>query len=352
MAEQIRLPKLGESMKEGLVLKVLVRPGDKVKAGDSVFEVETNKATFELESPADGFVKKILVSEDQTVPVHTAMMLIGAEDEQITQGYIDSLKAGAGSLPSAKTGPEPAAEDKDISRLLGGVILKQARGFGEKIALSERQVSAGAAALRSKLHIPCFYLNTKADVTRLCELQTELNEAQDARILLDDLIIKAVGLGLKSFPVMRGQLGKDSILLAEKIDVSLAVEGFDGPIRVIIKDADSKRVSEIADSREKLVSRAKTSGLSDKDRQGGCITVSNLGKFGINIFIPIVVPGQCSILGVGKVADSYVPVGKAIEVRKLLNLTLAVDHKIAGGAEAAQFLDFVKKMLENANDLV
>lgn len=349
MAEQIRLPKLGESMKEGLVLKILVRIDDKVKAGDSVFEVETNKATFELESPVDGFVKKILVSEDQTVQLHTAMMLIGAEDEQITQDYIDSLKSGAGS---AKTVPEPAAEDKDVSSLRGGVVLKQARGFGEKIALSERQVSAGAAALQSKLRIPCFYLNTRADVTGLCELQAELNEAQDARILLDDLIIKAVGLGLKSFPVMRGQLGKDSILLAEKIDVSLAVEGFDEPIRVIIKDADSKGVSEIAACREKLVSRAKTSGLSDKDRQGGCITVINLGKFGINIFIPIVVPGQCSILGVGKIADSYVPVGKDIEVRKLLNLTLAVDHKVAGGAEAAQFLDFVKKMLENANDLV
>lgn len=349
MAEQIRLPKLGESMKEGLVLKILVQTGEEVKTGDSVFEVDTNKATFELESPVDGFVKKILVSEDQTVPIHTAMMLIGAKDEQITQEYINSLK---GDGVPAKTGPEWSEEEREVSRPREGVVLKQASGFGETIALSERQVSAGVAALQSKHQIPCFYLNTIVDITGLCELQAELNKAQDARIMLDDLIIKAAGLGLKSFPVMRGQLGKDSILLADKIDVSLTTEGSDGPIRVVIKDADSKRVSEIAVCREKLVSRAQKSSLSDKDQQGGCITVSNLGKFGINIFIPIVVPGQCSILGVGKVTDSYTPVGKNIEVRKLLNLTLAVDHKVAGGAEAAQFLDFVKKMLENAKDLV
>ncbi len=343
MAEQIRLPKLGESMKDGLVLKVLVRTGDKVKAGDGVFEVETNKATFELESPVDGFIKKILVSENQTVPVHTAMMLIGAEDEDI-----GSLNVG----DSAITKMEPAAVEMEVSSPRGGVVMKQASGFGETIALSESQLSAGAAALQSKLHIPCFYLNTRADVTELCELQAELNKDKDARIMLDDLIIKAVGLGLKAFPVMRGQLGKDSILLAEKVDVSLAVEGSDGPTRAIIEDADSKTVSQIAARREKLVSQAKKSGLSDKERQGSCITVTNLGKFGINIFIPIVVPGQCSILGVGKVADSFLPVGKDIKVRKLLNLTLAVDHKVAGGAEAAQFLDFVKKILENAKDFV
>lgn len=348
MAEQVRLPKLGESMEDGLVLKVLVRTGDEVKAGDSIFEMETNKATFELESPVDGFVKKILVSEDQTVPVHTAMMLIGTEDEEITDEYIDSLSAG----DSAITKMETASVEMEVSSPCGGVVMKQADGFGETIALSERQISAGAEALQSKLHIPCFYLNTRADVTELCELQAELNKAEDARIILNDLIIKAVGLGLKSFPVMRGQLGKDSILLAKKINVSLAIEGSDGPERIIIEDAGNKTVSQIAARREKLVSQAKTSSLSDKDRQGGCITVTDLGEFGINIFIPIVVPGQCSIIGIGKVADSFVPVGKDIKVRKIINLTLAVDHKVAGGAEAAQFLDFVKKMLENTNDLV
>jgi pyruvate dehydrogenase E2 component (dihydrolipoamide acetyltransferase) len=141
-------------------------------------------------------------------------------------------------------------------------------------------------------------------------------------------------------------------LVAEKTNVWLTVPGDEGPVRVLIENAESLGIAEVAGFREKLTTRLGEGKLSEKDLHEGGLTISDLGEFGINMFIPIVVPGQCSILGVGKVAQRCVPAGDGVEVREMMNLTIAVDHKVANGAEAAGFLDFIKKMLENSNNLV
>ena len=112
---------------------------------------------------------------------------------------------------------------------------------------------------------------------------------------------------------------------------------------------NKKDIKQIATYSLALIDRAKSNKLAPTDVEGGCITVSNLGAFGIDNFIPIVVPGQCSILGVGQISDTCVPDDGNIMVRKLMNMTLSIDHKVANGAYAAQFLDFVRKMLEDAS---
>ena len=113
------------------------------------------------------------------------------------------------------------------------------------------------------------------------------------------------------------------------------------------KTYNKKNVRQIARDSQALIERAKNDKLDLSDLEGGCITVSNLGAFGIESFIPIVVPGQCSILGIGRITDTCVPDNGNILIRKLMNMTLSADHKVANGAYAAQFLDFVKKMLED-----
>ncbi len=200
--------------------------------------------------------------------------------------------------------------------------------------------------LQSKREIPCFYLAVKTDVTELVKLRNKLNKNKDMKISYNDFIIKAVAIGLEKFPIMTGQLAGESIKLAGAINIGLAITVPGGLVAPILKDVNKKDIIQIARDSKALVEKARSNKLAPTDLEGGCITVSNLGAFGIESFIPIVVPGQCSILGIGKITDTCVPESGNIMIRKLMSMTLSVDHKVTNGAYAAQFLDFVRKLLE------
>jgi pyruvate dehydrogenase E2 component (dihydrolipoamide acetyltransferase) len=176
-----------------------------------------------------------------------------------------------------------------------------------------------------------------------------MNEAGDVKVAYNDFIIKAAATGLEKYPIMTGQLAGDAIKLAETINIGLAISVPDGLVAPILKDVNKKGVRQIARDGQALVEKARSNKLAPTDLEGGCITVSNLGAFGIDNFIPIVVPGQCSILGVGRITDTCIPDNGGIAIRKLMNMTLSVDHKVANGAYAAQFLDFVRKQLEDTS---
>jgi len=140
------------------------------------------------------------------------------------------------------------------------------------------------------------------------------------------------------------------IRLADSINIGLAVSVPAGLIVPVIKDAHKKNVTQIARDTTELVEKAASNKLLLTDLEDACITVSNLGPFGIESFVPIVVPGQCSILGVGCITDTCLPDNGNIVIRKLMNMTLSVDHRITNGAYAAQFLDFVRKLLEDTSN--
>jgi pyruvate dehydrogenase E2 component (dihydrolipoamide acetyltransferase) len=393
MAREIRLPQLGETMKEGTVVNCLVKVGDEVKRGDVIFEIETDKATLEMESPADGFVKHILAEVNQTLLVGTPILVLGEKDEQVPQSFIDSLKAAAPAASAAVAPPaaEPVKVEPQVSKPAGrvmasprakklaeelGVDLTNLTGtgpggkiteedikktaaskparpvageikLGDTIAINRLQKITAERMLKSKREIPCFYLTVKADVTELVKLRTKLNETSDVKISYNDFIMKAVATGLEKFPIMTGQLAGDAIKLADAIHVGLAIAVPDGLVAPVVKDVNKKDIKQIARDSLALIERARNNRLSPTDLEGGCITVSNLGALGIDSFIPIVVPGQCSILGIGQITDTCVPEDSKILVRKLMNMTLSVDHKVTNGAYAAQFLDFVRKLLED-----
>ena len=397
-------------MEEGTIVSCLVKVGDEVKKGDVIFEIETDKATLEMESPADGFVKHILAETDQTLPVGTPVLVLGDKDEKVPQSFVDSLTVTAPAAAVAEAAPvAPAAEPAKLEpsppkgppgkvlasprakKLAGelGVDLATVTGTGPAGKITEQDVRNAAAAkpaapvapaevklgatiplsriqkitaermLRSKREIPCFYLTVKADVTDLVALRTKLNETSDVKISYNDFIIKAVATGLEKYPIMTGQLAGDTIRLAEAINIGLAISVPGGLVAPILKDVNKKDVKQIARDSKALIERARSNKLAPTDLEGGCITVSNLGALGIDNFIPIVVPGQCSILGIGRITDTCVPdSGKEpasrepnILVRKLMNMTLSVDHKVANGAYAAQFLDFVRRVLEDTEQV-
>jgi pyruvate dehydrogenase E2 component (dihydrolipoamide acetyltransferase) len=404
MAREVRLPQLGQTMEEGTIINCLVKVGDEVKKGDVIFEIETDKATLEMESPADGFVKHILVETDQTLPVGAPVLVLGEKDEEVPQSFVDSLqgvapaaavaeaapaapaaelakpepsppKGGAAKVmasPRAKklaqqlsvdlaavtgTGPAGRITEEDVKKAAASKPAKAAEveaagpevKLGATIPLSRIQKITAERMLKSKREIPCFYLTVKADVTDLVVLRTKLNETSDVKISYNDFIMKAVATGLEKYPIMTGQLVGDSIQLAEAINIGLAISVPGGLVAPIVKDVNKKDVKQIAGDSTALIERARSNKLAPTDLEGGCITISNLGAFGIESFIPIVVPGQCSILGIGQITDTCVPDDGNILVRKLMNMTLSVDHKVTNGAYAAQFLDFVRKLLEDTS---
>jgi len=395
MAKEVRLPQLGQTMEEGTVVNCLVKIGDEVKKGDVIFEVETDKATLEVESPAEGFVKYILVEEGQTLLVAEPMLVLGKKDEDVPQSFVDSL-AAAQSVAEPAAGvsvPEPVQQVKpaekpakviasprakklatelgvDIAAVTGsgpgGKIteqdVKDAAGkapvkksgkveikLGAVIPINKLQKITAERMLKSKREIPCFYLNIRADVTDLVELRTKMNAEGDGKVAYNDFIISAVAAGLEKFPVMTGQLDGEHLVLADSINIGLAVDSPQGLIVPVVKNANKKNIRDIAVCTAELIEKAKAEKLALTDLEGGCITVSNLGAFGIDSFIPIVIPGQCSILGIGQIADTYVPNDGGTDIRKMMCLTLSVDHKVANGAYAAQFLDYVKKQLEDVS---
>jgi len=403
MAKEIRLPQLGQTMEEGTVVDCRVKVGDEVKKGDVIFEIETDKATLEMESPAEGYVKHILVELDQTLPVGAPILVLGGKDEQVPKSFIDSLKTGETAIPKAygfEAATQPSVETRatsderqkvmasprakklaeqlgvDLATITGtgpaGRITEQdvkeasdtrkrlAPGFmpgaqevklGQTIPLNRIQKITAERMLKSKREIPCFYLTVRADVTDLVELRAKMNETGDVKISYNDFIMKAVSIGLEKYPIMTGQLDGDTIKLAEVIHIGLAIAVPDGLVAPMVKDVNKKDIKQIARDSQVLIEKARSNKLAPTDLEGGCITVSNLGAFGIENFIPIVVPGQCSILGIGKITDTCVPDDDNILVRKLMSMTLSVDHKVTNGAYAAQFLDFVRKLLEDPSQI-
>jgi pyruvate dehydrogenase E2 component (dihydrolipoamide acetyltransferase) len=253
------------------------------------------------------------------------------------------------------TGPAGKISEQDVKEAAASKPAKPAPAapvevkLGATVPLNRLQKITAERMLKSKREIPCFYLTVKADVTDLVKLRTKLNETGDVKISYNDFIIKAVATGLEKYPIMTGQLEGQAIKLAQAIHIGLAISVPDGLVAPILKDVNKKDVKQIARDSQALVERARSNKLAPTDLEGGCITVTNLGAFGIDNFIPIVVPGQCSILGIGQITDTCVPDNGNIMVRKLMNMTLSVDHKVANGAYAAQFLDFVRKLLEDAS---
>jgi pyruvate dehydrogenase E2 component (dihydrolipoamide acetyltransferase) len=422
MAREVRLPQLGQTMEEGTIVNCLIKVGDELKKGDVIFEIETDKATLEMESPAEGFVKYVLAETDQTLPVGAPLLVVGDKDEDVPQSFVDSLKDAVGAPTTttpAPAAPAPAAESalpapiaeptpappatepieppaeaklperikaspraKKLAEQLGvnlatvtgtgpaGRITEQdvkqatppkpakpapvqktesSPKLGTTLPLNRLQKITGQRMVQSKHEIPCFYLSVKADVTDLVKFRFKLNKTSDVKVAYNDFIMRAVAMGLEKFPIMTGQLAGETIQLADSIGVGLAISVPGGLVAPIVKDVNNKDVRQIARDSKALIEKARSNKLAPTDLEGGCITVSNLGAFEIESFIPIVVPGQCSILGIGKISKTCVPESGNIMIRKLMSMVLSIDHKVTNGAYAAEFLDYVRKLLEDTS---
>jgi pyruvate dehydrogenase E2 component (dihydrolipoyllysine-residue acetyltransferase) len=344
MAKYFTLPKYSKLMEEAMIIEVFVAEGDLVKKGDSIIHIETDKASLDIESPFEGYINKILVKSGRIIPVDTALIIYGDKQEKPSKDLIKKLTTENAELLDnylkkqyKETPPAPASLDDSAPASLSG----------KKVPLSRLGKITAKKMLQSKATIPCFYLNTKADVTELVDFREKLNATSKIKVSFNDLIMYAAGIALQKYTVMTGQLTGDYITLADTVSIGMAVSVDDGLVVPVVKDVPGKSLNEIAVCSSDLIAKAKADSLSPDEIEGACITISNLGAFGIDSFIPVVLPGQCSIIGVGRIADACVSYNRAPAVRKIMNLNLSVDHKVVNGADASQFLDMLRKLLEN-----
>ena len=395
MINKVVMPKTGQTMETGTIVSWKAQVGDTVKKGDILLEIETDKATLEIEAFHSGQLKAIVAEEGREVPIEAVIALIGDESDTVDDGLIASL-SGQGVAPQtssatptsepAQASTAPASTGKvkisprakklaeklgvDITQLPGtgngGRIVEKdvhqaGDGQPQAAAASPAPVPAGQGEfvpanrlrkltaekmIQSKQQIPCFYLNVKADVTDLFDRRQKANRTAAAKISFNDYIINAIGQALVKHPHMTGQWTGDGIKLAESFGVGLAISSSDGLVAPVVQNVETKSLEDIAVATQDLIDKAQTNKLAPTDLEGASITLSNLGMMGIDEFIPIVVPGQASILGVGRINDQCVPQMGGMRVQKIMSMTLSVDHRVVDGVYAAQFLNEIVGILE------
>ena len=426
MATYIEMPKLSDTMTEGTLVKWLVSEGDTISPGDSIAEIETDKATMEMEAFDGGTLGKIYIQEGGKVPLGTALGVLvedGEEPPEAPKGgapeTTPSAEADHGesddSTEQEATGEEgkegdstgnPApprtsggrikasplarkiAEQKgiDLSQVIGGgpggrIVRADVENFQPPAASSSPAASASVPAaqlvaatpaatgdqrlelsgmrsviaerlLTSKTTIPHFYLNIELDAAPLMAFRKQINQANEAtdghRYTVNDFIMKAAVSAAVAEPRVNASFAGDAIIQYGDIHLSVAVAIDDGLVTPVIRQAQYKNLQELSNEIKDLATRARSKKLSPDEMQGGTITISNLGAYGIDSFAAIINPPQAIILSIGGIVNKPVvnDAGEVVPGQRMW-VGLSGDHRVVDGAVGALYLAEFRKLLEN-----
>ena len=385
MIKEIIMPKLGQTVEESTVGKWLKKEGDKVEKGDVLLEITTDKATLEVESFANGVLRKIVHKDGDIVPVLTVIGYIaGSMDEEIPERpekefheeekeeEETSAKEPVSEVQD-KSGIEEVrvkisplakklAKEKgvDITRVNGtgpgGRIVKEdilAFGEAEKIVAKTIPLSGLRKVIAQRLQeskqtIPHFYLSTEIDMTECVKARAE----KSPKPAFDDIIIKASALAISENPEMNSSFKGDSIEIVGDINIGLAVAVDDGLVVPVIRNADKLAISDISKKRDELVRKARERKLLPSDYEGGTFTISNLGMFEIDNFSAIINPPQSAILAIGRIKQKPVIIDGNIGIRSMMQVTASFDHRCIDGVLGAKFLQKLKYYLEDPKTLI
>ncbi len=384
------LPKLGLTMDEGNLVAWLKKEGDHVEAGEVLFEVETDKATMEVESPVAGYVRRLLVAAGQTVPVTQVIALISDTAEEpvaVPSGASAAAEPAAAGQPApveAATPSATAARSDEERVAASPAARKRARELGVDLAslrparggrISIEDVEAAAAATAgapapaharpstgtaeaapaplsrmrraiaermtmSFRDVPQFSVSVDVDMTAASAARTA------AGVSYADVLIWAVARTLRDHPRLAMRYDPDGLITAEGIHVGIAVALDEGLLVPVLRDADTKDLALISSERIALQDGARAGKLPVEALVGAAFTISNLGQQGVDRFTAIVNPPEAAILAVGRVRDMVVARAGAAAVAPVVTLTLSVDHRVVDGAPAAAFLADLAGRLE------
>ncbi len=405
MVTTMIMQRMSVAMEYGVILKWLKKEGDKVKQGDPIVEIFGEKNEFELESPADGVLLKILCDVDDEIPISEPIAIIGKKGEKIPDvmprklnqavGVAPTVTTPTSSIPTPKTAEivkptQPPTETRMPSGKIKasprakkkaremGIDLALVVGSGQGGRIVEKDVLAiQTSALttvsddRKVKHVatltplrrtiarrmtqssqhPHITMITEIDMTEVEELRDEINvqveKKHGIRISFNDIIVKAVADTLGRFPKFNATLIGNDLVMYEDVNIGVAMATDDGLIVPTVRDADKKSITEIAIETKDFGKRAKTNELKPEELSGSTFTVSNLGPFKVDLFIPVINPPETAILALGQIKKKPVVIEDKIVIRATMMASCAVDHRVLDGAPAGQFLQALKETLEN-----
>ena len=409
MPDFVQMPQLSDTMTEGTVVKWLVKAGDKVDVSDPLAEIETDKATMEIDAFDEGIVGAIYVEEGTTAPLGEVLAVIVEEGEDVPEKPVaieapgsepekpEKAKEDQGQSPTTKSdedNPAPAESDERIKASplakkianSKGINLSEVKGTGpggrivkkdlenhkspasptaistpqksqtltsedKRIPLTGMRNIIAQRLLESKTQIPHFYLNVEFDAAPLMNLRKQANSAAeegDNKFTVNDFILKAVANAAASVPEVNSSFDGDSIIQYGSVNLSVAIAVEDGLVTPVIRDAQQKSLLEISLAVKDLAERARDKKLSPDEFSGGTITVSSLGAYGVESFDAIINPPQAAILSIGSIKSTPVVDDEGNLVAGMrMKVGMSCDHRVIDGAVGAKYLAELKRRIEN-----
>ena len=380
MATEVRLPHLGESIDSALIVEWHKQVGDVVKRGDELADLETDKATLPLEAPKNGVLLAIVAAEGDTVTIGDLLSVIGTEGETWSAAATDKPEENV-SAPAVKSATAPARADAapkpaykisplarrkakelgvdlasvtpaDGVKISGADVEAQARAStaqpGQcRIELSRAKRLTGQRMLQSAREIPQFSLMIDVDIGPLIAGRALMKE-RGIKLSLTALFVHLTAMTLRSHPLFNARFEEDGITVFDAVHIGVATAAEDGLRVPVIHDADRLSLTQINSALADLTGKARENRLSPADSAGGSFTISNLGMSGITQFTPLVNPPQSAILGVAAPRHIMLPGENGrMKPAQLLALTVACDHRVVDGADAAAFLRDLKAAFES-----
>lgn len=401
MAKTIKLPRMSDTMEEGTIVSWLVKEGDKINSGQMIAEVETDKATMELENYEKGTVLHLAVAEGGTVAVESVLAIVGEPGED----YQDLLTTSGNTVTEKDTSTEKATEKKEevvekitettpasdqnnphgrifISPLAKkiasekGINLSQIKGSGEngriiksdvenytplaqtatssnspqesfdELPISQMRKTIARRLSESKFTAPHFYLTREIVMDEALMARAQMNGYNEKKISINDLVIKASAMALKQHPTINSAWIGDKIRVNHHINVGVAVAVEDGLLVPVVRHADQKSLSVIGDEVRLLAGKAKNKELQPKDWEGNTFTISNLGMFGIDEFTAIINTPDSCILAVGGIKETVIVENGQMRAGHTMKVTLSCDHRVVDGVAGAKFLQTLTELLE------
>ncbi|MDR7486270.1 MAG: dihydrolipoamide acetyltransferase family protein [Armatimonadota bacterium] len=397
---EVIMPKMGDAMTEGKVLRWMKQEGERVKQGEPIAEIETDKVNVDLEAEWDGTLARILVGPGAVAPVGAPIAVIAREGEAVRQpaappapptpsaaGPTATAPAAKTALPAERAAPGAeagAVRASPLARRLAaehGVPLAAITGTGPDGRITKEDVEAYLAAKKpaaapapraaeaaarqvplsrmrqtiarrmteSKQHVPHFYVTMAVAMDAAMALRRQLNEGLDDahKVSINDLVVKAAALALVKFPTLNASYVEGALHYPGEINISIAVPVPDGLLVPTLYHCDRKPLWQIAAEARAVIERARNGRLRPDDLINGTFTVSNLGPYDVDMFAAIINPPQAAILAVGAAKPQPVVRDGQVIAATMMHATLATDHRVTDGAEASRFLAEVRRLLEN-----
>jgi pyruvate dehydrogenase E2 component (dihydrolipoamide acetyltransferase) len=407
MPLEIVMPKLGLTMTEGLITEWNFKEGDQVKKGDILFLIETEKVTCEVEAAQDGVLAKIVIQENETVPVGAivgylalagedpALLDIGAVEAEAAQSAADSavvesipdleLAASRSGTDAAQTGDRPRSTPlaKKMARKYGvdlrtvagtgmqgrivAADVKKAYGSKNKIrpqvtvspddAVGDELVpftgmrrAIAEKMLASKVHTAQTYMTLTVDATRIMAYREDLlpyiQEKCSVRITITDILMKITAAAILEHPVINTRWTDEGVLYLKKVHMGMAMALGEGLIVPVIRDINAKAFSQIAMDRIELIRKGRENSFLPDDISGSTFTLSSMGMFGIEEFTSNINLPESAILAVGAIIDKPVALEGKVVIRPMMKMTLSYDHRVIDGAEAGKFMRTLHSFIE------